>query len=255
MHKRTAKRGIIARSAHRMHLLDRSIGRALLRPSSAAIVVIIGWSWCFVIGLILWYRDFGLPIGARIGIAVLWLLCCAIVTPFTLHWAGVRRRRLRLLAGRCASCGYDLRESPDRCPECGALAPASLHRVLRLTFKASAMFLEQCGDFVRVRVSDQSETNCLEFVRQVPAAADDWGPLVIYKRRGRDIGEARGGRYFTESDRLNIELDTPIGHGPRYEGFVVFINLPEKDRKLLADGLAAIFDAATGNRRPTAART
>jgi hypothetical protein len=31
------------------------------------------------------------------------------------------RRRVRLAADRCASCGYDLRATPQCCPECGAV--------------------------------------------------------------------------------------------------------------------------------------
>lgn len=51
----------------------------------------------------------------------LWLLAAmGLIAPA--HWIHLRRRdRRRRRDSRCVDCGYDLRASPQRCPECGTV--------------------------------------------------------------------------------------------------------------------------------------
>jgi hypothetical protein len=48
-----------------------------------------------------------------------WLLACASGVMPLVYGVARMRRKWRCYQGRCAACGYDLRASPERCPECG----------------------------------------------------------------------------------------------------------------------------------------
>ena len=49
----------------------------------------------------------------------LWMLCLLFAALPAYSLPPIRRRRKRKKLGLCLKCGYDLRASRDRCPECG----------------------------------------------------------------------------------------------------------------------------------------
>ena len=63
----------------------------------------------------------GLQIIAPLWAVLLASTVCAVAGVW--RWRWVLGKRSRQFAGLCAACGYDMRVTPDRCPECGATRP------------------------------------------------------------------------------------------------------------------------------------
>ena len=53
----------------------------------------------------------------------LWLPACLFATTSAAGLRRAARARRRATDGLCRECGYDLRATPERCPECGTRAP------------------------------------------------------------------------------------------------------------------------------------
>jgi hypothetical protein len=61
--------------------------------------------------------------GTREVFVPYWFLALLTAGGPAARWHHARRARSRSL-GLCSACGYDLRATPDRCPECGVVAGA-----------------------------------------------------------------------------------------------------------------------------------
>jgi hypothetical protein len=79
------------------------------------------WSW---LGFAAWQEGWQSSFAdsrRRVWAIPAWALAAALALPPAI-WMFRRIRRSRRDKGLCLTCGYDLRATPERCPECGAVA-------------------------------------------------------------------------------------------------------------------------------------
>lgn len=85
------------------------------------------WRWGTTLVVCRWFRyGSGLRGGAfeRHLEIPCWELAAITAMPPLLMGIRLARKRRAVRRGTCAKCGYDLRGSPDRCPECGTPIPS-----------------------------------------------------------------------------------------------------------------------------------
>src|SRR5688572_2604801 len=101
-------------------------------PRTIAIIIVLALMVCYFVVT----RSLAHVVGDAPALLILVVLI-GLVTPLDLHLEAVVRRRMRERVGKC-ECGYDVRATVERCPECGRTLPMDAGRASLPASRGSA---------------------------------------------------------------------------------------------------------------------
>lgn len=101
-------------------MLDRLAALARIEAPDLAVSAALGLLWLTIMSAT-WMVPNNTSVPVRLGLTAWWSFFCGslVVRGYLLHLEALREFRHK--NGLCPACGFDLRETPDRCPECGTI--------------------------------------------------------------------------------------------------------------------------------------
>jgi hypothetical protein len=153
----------------------------------------------------------------------------------------IRSSRLKL--GQCRECGFDLRHSRERCPECGATVSDSDRKHMTIRFEATESGTVKGDGFLKVWLASSQPKHMLSLERSTHHAGENEIFMVFDLEPHSTSGKVTSCRLAPESFYLGL-----TGYfDNRYTQFDIALRLEQTQWNEFAEGIKTLLQGSGSN--------